>query len=726
MDSSQSHIRLFRALLYCYPGEFRHEYGAEMEQLFTDRLHAESRLKLWLQTLADIAFTAPAEHVQILFADLKYALRTLSAVPAFTAVALAVLATGIGATVAIFSLVNAVLLRSLPYGHPDELVYLWSPNPTFKGVPAELSPNVPDIYVWQRLNHSFSSITMLRRSAESLIRPSSSIRVEVASVTPNFFATMQVWPAVGPTFNDQSSRVALISHSLWHSQFNADKNIIGRRLQLNRNRFTIVGIMPAGFGYPYNGDIPFATSELQQTDIWLPMTYTPAQKTDRVNFQSPDAAIGRLRPGTSISAAQSELKLIQSHLDPLYPPMWRGFTAIVRSLPQTILGPVQQLLWLLLGAVAFVLLIAISNVAGLLFARADTRAHELGIRTALGAQQARIIRELLTESLLLSVTGGALGLALAYAAVHILAMLNPGDIPRFDTVSVDADPLLVAVLLSIATGILSGLIPALTSSRFTINELLRKGGSRVTGTFNQGRVILIVTQVALSVILLSGSALLIRSYLRLSEVDPGFSPSTLTFELPLDAKYNSDAVRAQFYRSYLDKLRAMPGVKFVGASSATPLTHHESVTFADIRGFGRAKQVVENFSVTPDYFNALGTPYCEVASLILKTGRRNNRSPSSISPSSRPTSKIVIPWEARSASASATCLPVNGTPSSESWPTSATINLKNPLSPRFSSPATTETTSLCNAPCLLAKSSPKLAQPSSISTRRLPSIASTQ
>ena len=608
MDSSQNQIKLFRALLYCYPGEFRHEYGPEMVQLFSDRLHSESSLSLWLETLADLALTAPREHAHILLSDLKYALRTLAAVPAFTAIALAVLAVGIGATVAIFSLVNAVLLRSLPYGHPDQLVYLWSPNPNFKGVPEEMAPNIADFVVWQRLSRSFSSVTMLRKSSLSLIRDSSNLRIQAALVTPDFFDTMQVWPSAGRAFDQQSREVALISDSLWHSQFNSAPDIIGRQIQLNRQRFTILGIMPRAFNYPYNGDIPYTSSEIQQTDVWLPLAYTAGQRVDRVNFQSPDAAIGRLRPGVSVAAAQSELKGIQHHLDPLYAPMWRGFTALVRSLPQTILGPVEQLLWLLLGAVGLVLFIAISNVAGLLFTRAAGRAHELGIRTALGAARTRIIRQLLTESLLLSSTGGIIGLVLAYAVVHVLATLNPGDIPRFETVSINARVVLVATLITLAVGLLSGLAPAFISSRFTINDLLRKGGVRVTGAFNRSRTVLIVIEVALSIILLTGSALLIRSFIQLSKVNAGFSNSALTFQLNLDEKYNSDALRNSFYHNFLGKLASMHGVKSVGASNATPLTNYESVTYAQIRGYGQSSEMIESRSITPEYLTALGVP----------------------------------------------------------------------------------------------------------------------
>jgi putative ABC transport system permease protein len=385
--------------------------------------------------------------------------------------------------------------------------------------------------------------------------------------------------------------------------------VIGKQIQLNRHDYTVVGVMSKDFGYPFDGDIPYTHSEFKRTDIWLPAAYTAKQRTDRTdNFESADAAIGRLRDGVSAAVAQAELQAIEARLSPLYPEMWRGWSALVRPLVQTIVGPVEEMLWLLLGAVGMVLLIAISNVANLLLARATARAHELGIRTALGAERGRIIRQLMTESLMLSCAGGALGIALAYTAVHLLIHLNPGNIPRFDSATVDGRVLLAAVILSVGTGVLSGIVPALSASRANINDLLRRGSNRVAGTSNRGRFALIVLEVALSVILLAGSGLLIRSYLRLAAIDPGFSPKTLTFRLNLDARYDKPELRAEFYRRYLEKLQHIHGVKYAGATSAMPLSYEESLTFAEIRGFGKPKEMLESRSVTPDYRRALGTP----------------------------------------------------------------------------------------------------------------------
>jgi predicted permease len=452
---------------------------------------------------------------------------------------------------------------------------------------------------------------MLRQSAHSLVRKGSNVRVETAFVTGSFFRTMEARPDAGRSFTEESLRygdehVAIISHALWQSEFGSDTHMIGKPIQLNRAQYMVIGIMPKDFGYPFNGDIPYVSFESKQTDIWLPWILSASEKTDRINFRSADAAIGRLRVGVTAATAQAELVAIESRLDALYADMWKGWTALARPLVQTIIGPVEKMLWLLLGAVGLVLLIAISNVASLLLARATGRAHELGVRAALGAERSRIIRQLLTEALLLSCVGGGLGVALAYAGVRILVALNPGDIPRFANATVDTSVLGVALILSVLTGVLAGLLPALAGSRFSINQLLRQGGNRVANA-HKGRFAFIVFEVALSVVLLAGSGLLIRSYLQLSAVDPGFSPSTLTFGLNLDEYYSRPEQQTAFYRNFLAKLRTMPGVQNAGASNSIPLSNSESVSSVEVRGFGVAKEMVETRSVTVDYRNALGT-----------------------------------------------------------------------------------------------------------------------
>jgi putative ABC transport system permease protein len=587
MGWSRAAASLYRALLVVYPAEFRLEYGSEMAQLFEDRLRSESQLRLWLDSIADIGTTVLREHYHIFLSDLRQAVRMIAKAPAFASIALGVIAIGIAATTAIFSLVNAVLLRSMPFGHAESLVYMWSPNPNFKGVPKEIGPNVPDFYDWERLSHSLSRIALFRQTSVNLVLPNSTTRVGAAFVTGSFFSTLESPPELGRAIDTADDRpghehVAVISDGLWRSRLGSAPDVLGKRIQLNRRYYTVVGVMPKGFAYPSEGDVPYEHSELRQTDIWLPAAYTVAQRGNRTDFDSADA-IGRLRNGISPARAEAEVAAIEARLQPLYPEMWRGWSVLVTPLVRTIIGPVEKMLWVLLGAVALVLLIAIGNMATLQIARLSGRAHEMGIRTALGAERARIVRQLLTESLLLTCAGGALGIALAYAAVHLLVRLNPGEIPRFDSTSVDGRVLLVGVLLSIGAGILSGFAPGILASRASINELLKRGANwGIAGSSYRERFGLIALEVAVSVILLAGSGLLIRSYLKLAAVNPGFSSETLTFRVFLDERYNKPELRAAFYKSLLGKLELIRGAKYVGASSSLPLSHHESVTFAEV------------------------------------------------------------------------------------------------------------------------------------------------
>lgn len=610
MDWLQNQSRLFRALLYCYPAEFRHEYGSEMERLFADRLRSEPRFRLWLETLADLGRSALREHASVLISDLRYGLRMLAAAPAFTAVALLVIALGIGATTAVFSLVNAVLLRSLPFGHPDRLVYIWSPNPKFRGAPSELGPNIPDFYDWQRLSNSFSKMAMLREGRVNLIQGASVRRIAAAWVTAGFFRTMEAFPLLGRSIDasDRRRHVAVISDRLWRSQFAADPQIIGKQIQLNRDKYTVIGVMPKYFGYPRDGDIPYVSSGLKHTNIWLTLAPNASEREDRTNLGSVDAAIGRLRNGVSLDTAERELKAIEFRLQPLYPPQWKGFTTLIKPLVETILGPVEKMFWLLLGASLLVLLIAIANVANLLLTRAAARGHEMGIRTALGAERGRIVRQLLTESLLLSCSGAVLGIGFAFAFVHFLIRLNPDEIPRFETATVDGWALVVAAVLAIVTGLLCGLAPALSASRVSVSQLLKQGSRSVADGAGRSRSALIVAEVAISIVLLAASGLLIRSYLKIMAVSPGFSPEALTFRVDLNGSYNTPQRRQAFYRSYLTQLQTLHGVQSAGSSNSMPLSESESEAFAEVRGLGRSKEMIENRLVTPDYRKALGTP----------------------------------------------------------------------------------------------------------------------
>lgn len=613
VDWSDAQIRLFRMLLYSYPAEFRHEYGMEMEQLFADRLQSETRMRLWLETIADFAVSASREHWHTLLLDGKHAIRVFAAQPGFTVLTTLVMAIGIAACVSIFSVANAVLFRPLPYQDPGRLTFLWSPNRNFQGIPDEIGPNLPDLVEWQKSNHSFTAMAGFNRSPVNLVRNGSSMPIGAAAVTGGFFKTLGVSAQMGRVLGPQDQRpefshVVVISNGLWRSQFGSTPSIIGKVIQLNRQKYTIVGVMPPEFGFPLGADIPYERSDFRQTDLWFPAAFTAQQQSDRTNSGIGVNAIARLRPGVSMAHAQSELIAMESRLQPLYPPMWRGFSALLSPFVLTILGPVREMFWILLSAVGVVLLIAIGNTANLLLARTTARAHELGIRTALGAERGRIIRQLLTEALLLSGEAGALGVAFSYALVGVLVMLDPGGIPRFEQANVDGPVLVFAVVLSIAAGALAGIAPALLAGRTNVNVILKSGSRGIVGAFVKVRSVLIVAEVALSVVLLAVSGLLIRSYLKLAGTDPGFSPATLTFKIDLDDRYNTPERSAQFYREILRKFRMIPGVLHAGESDGLPLTGWESVNEVDIEGAIPTKEVIQGRSITPDYRRALGIP----------------------------------------------------------------------------------------------------------------------
>src|SRR5580704_9725242 len=351
-------VRIYRALLFAYPAEFRHEYGSQMEQLFEDRLETEPWLRVWLDSIADLAFTAPREHFHILAADLRYGARMIRKSPAFTLLALFAMALGIGATTAVFSLVNAVLIRSLPYDQPDQLVYVWTPIPRLKELPTEMSPSSPDFYAFQQSSHSFSDLTMFQQENLTLVRPGGGRKLGTARVTGNFFHTLGATPELGRAIDAGDDRpghehVAVISDTFWHSTFGGDPGVLGKTLQLNREIYTVVGVMPAAFAYPHNTDFPYSNGDIASTQIWIPVALTEKQKSDFDT--STQAAIGRLRPGVGLQQAQTEMKALEARLDPvLHPPFLQGCTALLRPFIDTAVGPVRPLLWLLMGAVSLV------------------------------------------------------------------------------------------------------------------------------------------------------------------------------------------------------------------------------------------------------------------------------------------------------------------------------------------------------------------------------------
>jgi predicted permease len=568
--------------------------GAEQ----TRQSHRERRTLPWLESLIQ---------------DTHFGLRTLRRSPGFTITAVLTLALGIGACTAIFSLINAVLLRSLPYGDPSRLVYLYTPNPRFN-IPAEMfGPAYPDFYDLKKQSNSFEDMTSIDQSVFSLASQGAAERVSAARVDGDFFSTFQAAPEIGraitPDDNEQGhEKVAVISHALWQAMFASAADVLHRSLVLDGKSYQIIGVMPQGFEYPHASDLPYGDPQFKTTQVWIPLALTPHQMADRDN--SSGDAVARLKPGVSIPQAQAELSAIMARLDKLHDPQMRGWGALLENFIDSTVGHVRSLLWLLLGAVGIVLLIACGNAANLLLARAAGRMRELGVRVALGAGRGRIVRQLLTESLLIGLTAGGIGIALAFVFLRLLPRLDPGNIPRLNEASLDTRVLLFTVAVSVLTSVLTGILPALAVSRINLTDFLATtGGRSVAGAHTRTQSALIVVESALVVVLLAFAGLLIRSYINVESVETGFSQPTVTTSVLLDARYSQPQQRTAFYQNLYAKLSSLPGVKAVGGINALPLSNSETLNLFQVEGYANEKdQLVQGRWVTPQYFSAMGIP----------------------------------------------------------------------------------------------------------------------
>jgi predicted permease len=571
----------------------RRAYGG-VEQ--AKQVHRDERSLLWIE-----------QSIQ----DLRYGLRTLSRSPGFTLTAVLTLALGIGACTAIFSLVNAVLIRSLPYGDPAQLVYLYTPVPQFK-LPVEVfGPAYADFYDLKKENHSFQDMTSFGQSVFSLASQGSAQRVSAARVDGDFFRTLQAAPELGREISPDDNqmgheKVAVISHALWQSMFGSDADVLHRSLLLDGKNYQIVGVMPQGFEYPHSTDLVYGESQYKTTQVWIPLALTPPQMADRDNSRG--NAVARLKPGVSIAQAQAEMAAIMTRLDKLHPEA-HGWGAFVKNFVDSTVGHVRSLMWLLLCAVSIVLLIACGNAANLLLARAASRMRELGVRVALGAGRSRIIRQLLTEALLIGVAAGAIGSGLTFGFLRLLPLLDPGNIPRLREASLDTSVLLFTVAVSLLTSVLTGILPALAVSRINLTDFLATTGSHsIAGAHTRLQSGLIVAESALVVVLLASAGLFLRSYINVESVNTGFSQSTVTLNIELDPRYDHPQA-VEFFRNLFARLQALPGVQTVGAISNLPLSHSEDLRMFAVDGYPNQKgQLAEASWATPNYFSAMRIP----------------------------------------------------------------------------------------------------------------------
>lgn len=542
-----------------------------------------------------------------LWQDLRYALRTFSNSPGPTAVAIVVLSLGIGANAAIFSVTSAVLLRALPYRDSERLVSVWETQPS-KGMRQELvSP--ADLKDFLDRNQAFDQMGAIRSQSAVLSEGETPERIEIAAVSPATFELLGMQPALGRSFasdEDQPghNRVAIVSAGLWQRRFGRDPHVLGKTLLLDGGSFTIVGIARAGFRLPES-----------QSELWIPYTpapadFQPAHRGDRFLH-----VLAHLRPGVSLARALSEMQIVAAGLARENPNMNAGRGVNLVPIREQLVGDVRPTLWILMAAVTAVLLIACVNVAHLLLARAGAREKEIAIRRALGANAARLVRQLLTESLVLAMSAGLLGLLLAYWGAWILAQVAPSGLPQAAESTIDWRVLVFTLGVSIVTGLIFGLAPAISSARSNLNLVLRSGGRGGTGGRARSRVrdVLMVCEVASSAALLIGAGLLIRSLLHLQEVNPGFrSDHVLTMQLALPpARYPGLKV-GLFYQQLLDRVSRLPGVQAAGICRFLPLSGNDASLNFQIEGQPRLSDAdqprAKYRAAGGEYFTALGIP----------------------------------------------------------------------------------------------------------------------
>jgi putative ABC transport system permease protein len=549
--------------------------------------------------------------MQTLWQDLRYGLRTLARKPGFTIVAIIALALGIGANTAIFSVINSVLLRPLAYHDPSALVVINHDYPKIN-----LKASVSAIgYTHYRDNvKSFESVAAVTGGGFNLTGGGDPEQVNGSMVTHNFFSALGVRSLLGRVFlaeEDQpgKNKVVALSHAFWQRRFGGDPGIVNKTITINDESYTVVGVMPPSF--------QFGRELGQVVDLWTPIAFTREQLDYNRLTNENLFVIARLKSGVKIGQAQAELDAIAANLRQQYMPgadrsNW-GLTT--QSLNELVVGDIRQALWILMGIVGLVLLIACANVANLLLARAADRQKEMAIRTALGAGRRRVIRQLLTESALLAVIGGALGLALAWFGIGALVKVNQVQIPRVNEIGVDWRALAFTLGVSLLTGVVFGLVPALQASKADLHETLKEGGRTGTGGSRAWiRNTLVVLEMALALVVLVSAGLLIRSFLRLQQVNPGFAPqNTLAMSLALPAtKYKEPAQRDNFYKEALQGIRALPGVQSAGAVSNLPLSGDNSSGSFRIEGRevpqGQSLPHGNRWAATTDYFSTMKIP----------------------------------------------------------------------------------------------------------------------
>ena len=535
--------------------------------------------------------------------DIKYGARMLLKNPGITIIVIIALALGIGANSAIFSVVNAVLLRPLPYHESDRLVFLHERS----AVLDEMSISYPNFTDWRNQTQTLEKIGVYNRASYNLTGAGEAERIVTGQVSADLFSVLRVNALHGRVFTNEEDKpggtpVVVLSYALWQRRFGGQQSVLNQAITLNNKSYTVIGVMPKTYAYP------------SRVEMWVPV----GQLSDQPSWQSRGNhpglyGVARLKPGATVEQAAADMNNIAANLEKQYPDSNSGTRVVLQPLIEIFVTDVRRALWVIFGAVGFVLLIACANIANLLLARATARKKEMAIRTAVGASRWRIARQLLTESILLAVIGGSIGLLLARWGVDLILYVSPNAIPRSREIGLDWTVLAFTIGVSFLTGILFGLIPAIQAGEVDVHETLKETGRGTSGR-QWLRSSLVVVEVATTLVLLIGAGLMIRSFYLLQKVNPGFSHEHLTsFSISLpQKKYSTEDQRASFYDRLMENIRALPGVESSAAASGLPLGNNGWQTSFVIDGQPPPPReqvpLMEACLVTPDYFRAMNIP----------------------------------------------------------------------------------------------------------------------
>jgi putative ABC transport system permease protein len=622
----------YRALLHLFPASFREEYGEDMVQLFRDRRRELSSsfrgnfMDFWARMLWDVLREAARERatrqgfrkrsrsggssmLDVLRQDFRYALRTLSRTPGFTALAVLTFALAIGANTAIFSVLNDVLLEPLPFGHPEELVAVWETSARER---VEKSDTAAGTFLdWREKNQSLKDLTAWTWDSVVLEGDFDTTALNAVLVYPNFFSVLELDPLFGRGFTMEDSppggrgKVVIVSHALWQDRLGADPGVVGKTLRIDSEAHTIVAVMRSDVAAPDSS-----------ADLWIPYSFQSPTRWDRHRRRY--MVYGRLREGVSFGAAQEDFSRVAAELRAgEYKDIYEYWDAYLVPLREEIVGGSRPTLLVALAAVGLVLLIACVNIANMLLARGAGRRREMALRTAIGAGRGRVIAQLLTESLLLAGAGGALGIVVARVTHRVLLRFEPGILPRVEELSLDHWALAFACVVTALSGVLFGLAPAVQTLRLHVQKFLQQGGGRGSTEgrgFTRARAVLVTAQLALATILLCGAGLLARTLAELERVDPGFrTENRIALRIFLDTRrYDADEKVAQYYASLTDRLAQVPGVEAAGASTALPMdplgiSYDLPYRIEGQRELDDNELPQADFRVvTPGYFEAMG------------------------------------------------------------------------------------------------------------------------